>query len=276
MRTPDIKFKRKWAVLWLWLLVLSGWIFYCSSCIAQLSNEFGYKVACTTEDPHGTKILFIGNSFTYVNDVPSIFAWMVKKQQPNYHFQIVSFSLPSYTLTQHSERPEIKNLLAKQSWNLVVLQDQSSAPFRGQLALNESFEALLPLIKIAKAKPLAVMTWADRGHVSDQSFISQTYRRTGQYLHMNVIPVGDLFFYVQEKYPDICLYSEDDHHPSIAGSYLYALAVYAHIFGRQNLAAIENNDKSAPPIKADVAKILSMCVHDWPSICRIHPEFTEE
>jgi len=276
MNTPNLRNKRKWAILVLWLLVLLGWISYCRSCLAQLSSEFGYRVACSTEDPHGIKILFIGNSFTYVNDVPSILAWMVKKQQPNYHFQIVSFTLPSYTLMQHAERPEINNLLSKQSWNFVVLQDQSGAAFRGQSSINESFETLMPLIKAAKAKPLAVMTWADRGHNTDQSVISQTYRRTGQYLNINVLPVGDLFFHVQEQYPAIGLYSEDDHHPTIAGSYLYALVVYAHIFGRQNLPVIENNDRSAPPIKADVARILSMCVHDWPSICKTHPEFTEE
>src|SRR5277367_6375033 len=105
MKTPIRKTERRWANAGFLLIILVSWLsYFCISCLAQEPTFPGLKVICTTDDPHGTKILFIGNSFTYVNDAPGIFAWMLKKQQPKYHFQLVSFALPSYSLLEHAQR----------------------------------------------------------------------------------------------------------------------------------------------------------------------------
>jgi len=276
----NIEFKSRWCwatVLWIAILITATSCASISSEIGQLC-PFGLKIVSESNDPHATKILFIGNSFTYTNNVPAILAWMLNKQQPNHHFRIESFTLPSYSLQQHMQRNEIKNLLSNRAWDFVILQEQSGAAFEGQSAVRSSFGAFLSLVQTTGAKPLMVMTWADRGEFANEGIISQTYRRTGRDLNLTILPVGDLFFYVQEKYPQIALYLDDCHHPDVAGAYLYALTVYSQLFGDKNLPNIDNKDNSppAPSIKPDVSRELSSSIKEWHSISKIYPEYTEE
>ncbi len=234
--------------------------------------------------PDATKILFIGNSFTYTNDVPSAFCWLLRSYRPQEQFCVESFTMPLLSLEDQLHRGEVEKLFAHRSWDYVILQEQSGAAF-SQRSLKTSFEKFAALIKPTGAKTLAVMTWADRGLFANQCIISQLYRRLGRELNIGIVPAGDLFFVVQEQDPAVSLYQTDEHHPDAAGAYLYALAVFAQLFGdqkppfqvnEQNLAQTGTVDQRHPPVSSAVANQLCRAVSGWAELQKSRPEFRDE
>src|SRR5262245_9941274 len=71
-------------------------------------------------------VLFIGNSFTYVNDLPRMVAELAKagKQRPFHYDQETP---GGYTLEQHWKNGKALAKIQSRQWDFVVLQDQSQA-----------------------------------------------------------------------------------------------------------------------------------------------------
>jgi hypothetical protein len=69
------------------------------------------------------RVLFIGNSHTYYNDLPQLF---YNLSLSGNHPVIKDMSaIGGYTLEQHSTNPTTLSKIAHGGWNYVVLQEQS-------------------------------------------------------------------------------------------------------------------------------------------------------
>ncbi|HEY9676581.1 MAG TPA: hypothetical protein V6C76_01165 [Drouetiella sp.] len=171
------------------------------------------------------RVLFIGNSFTYVNDMPNIFAELVKQRTPNIQVTGVLRAVGGHTLAQFSNEKDTMGLIdSKDGWNYVVLQEQSEMalyPERRQ-SMHDSCVFLGRHIKAARARPVLYMTWADKAKPENQYQLSTAYTDFGREIDALVVPAGDLFMEVNRAEPSINLYDTDNHHPSRYGSYLVA------------------------------------------------------
>jgi hypothetical protein len=219
------------------------------------------------------RILILGNSLTFYNDAPSLLADMLKKADPSGNYFLTSASWPGYTLNNHLNRKEVKELFTE-NWNTVILQGHSGAAFEGKGYVENSIKELLPLVEKSHAKPISVMTYADKCYFNNQSVISQSYREADRKLKVPTIAIGDMFFHIQETNPEIELYSPDSHHPGANGTFIYCLAIFKQLFGEEKFAKLANfTPKNLDP---KVCKTLYECVRDWGTIAQSHPEYSAQ
>ena len=108
------------------------------------------------------KILFIGNSYTYFNDMPALFgAECEKKGVPA---DVKSVTAGGYMLSQFlSDDDEygrrVKQLLRDEKFDYVVMQEQSVLPATDPAAFLKSVSELTALIRKNGAKPVLYQTW---------------------------------------------------------------------------------------------------------------------
>jgi hypothetical protein len=194
------------------------------------------------------KVLFIGNSYTYYNQLPVLIDNLANA---NGNDIIHDSSTPGgYSLSQHAGNATTLNKIKAQDWDYVVIQAQSQEPSfsPGQVAsntypsasiLNDSILANNPC-----TEPLFFMTWGRKnGDASNCAayppictYDGMQQRLRESYLEMALVniassaPVGVAWKTVRDLYPLIELYNPDESHPSLAGSYLAACVFYASIF----------------------------------------------
>lgn len=186
------------------------------------------------------RVLFLGNSYTYVNDLPSTFAQLARSASRNVEASMVANG--GETLAQHTTSPESLDKIASQAWTYVVLQDQSETPATSAGRDYYTYPAARTLavrVEAAGAVPMFFMTWAHRdglpaaglpGYESMQQQLDGAYISIARELKVPVAPVGYTWHMVRHDHPEIELWSDDGSHPSKTGTYLAACVFFASIF----------------------------------------------
>ncbi|MBF0502064.1 MAG: DUF4886 domain-containing protein [Candidatus Riflebacteria bacterium] len=200
---------------------------------------------CSSEP--GTRVLFIGNSLTFTNDLPGMIARLA--QTRNRYMEYEMFAPGGYTFSQHASNPELKKMIDKGTWDLVVLQEQSQMPaLEDQKVAAEVFpnaQKLSQLIRQSNSKASVVffMTMAKKnGDPDNSSYIPElgtydgmqkrlitSYTRMAQQNRGILAPVGLAWKKVRSEKPALNLY-QDETHPDITGTYLAACVFYAVLF----------------------------------------------
>src|SRR5664280_2803382 len=72
------------------------------------------------------RILFIGNSYTYVNDLPRVFTDLARSG--GHRVQTGMSAQGGWTLADHVASTSTLDLLRSSKWDFVVLQEQSEIP----------------------------------------------------------------------------------------------------------------------------------------------------
>lgn len=194
-------------------------------------------IAGCGEPTNATRILFIGNSFTYGNDLPRMFAEL---SEAGGHTVVVDFSaMPSWELNQHLTTTATLDKLAERQWHVVVLQERSFFPADPDLREHQMYPAVRRFdtkIRNIGAKTMLFMTWADRSVAGQQDFyavqseITHSYMKIGNELNAVIAPVGSAWQTAFRREPSLALWDKDNHHSSVIGSYLAACVFYSAIF----------------------------------------------
>ncbi|MBS1953698.1 MAG: hypothetical protein JST89_05925 [Cyanobacteria bacterium SZAS-4] len=210
---------------------------------------------CSDSESPSLSILFIGNSFTYYDNMPLHFSKLAKLRFPNKEFKVYFQAGPGMFLGQHTEDERTMNTLMKSGkWDYVVLQDQSGAALRPlpTMTMKSNLKWFDKRIKQIHGKTALFMTWSDLDQPQDQVPISKGYREAAQELKAILIPAGELFLEVSQKSPEITLYDEDRHHPGHYGAFLVAcLAEAILLHTHDELLDIANKRKNGhiPPLQ---------------------------
>ena len=198
-------------------------------------------------------VLFIGNSYTYYNNLPEMISNIANDLGDTVNYDQ---NTPGGTsLYAHSQNQTTINKINQQNWDFVVLQDQSQRP-----SLSPSYVAasvypyatqLVNLINsnYICSEPVFYMTWGRK--YGDQTncqsyppvctFLGMQERLRDSYLTMgldnnaSVSPVGVAFKNSISLDSTIDLYTSDNSHPSIYGSYLAACTFYSTIFKKSSV-----------------------------------------
>lgn len=194
------------------------------------------------------KVCFLGNSYTYVNDLPTLISnialangdTLIKDQN----------AIGGYTLSDHSTNATSIAKIASQDWDYVVLQEQSQLP---SFPYQQVQSDVLPYAKVLTdtiryfhscVKPIFFNTWGRRDGDpqwdSINTFLKMNNRLYNTYNMMSddfstlLSPVGKAYEYIYNDPSAIVshydLYASDGSHPSIYGSYLAACVFYQIIF----------------------------------------------
>lgn len=181
--------------------------------------------------PKELKILFIGNSYTYGNDLPEILAQLMNGKGIKVSYE--SVTVGGATLEKHWLDGKAKGAIHKQTWDYVVLQEQSTRPFSHREAFFHYAKLFTEEIEAAKAKPLFYMTWAAKANPDEQPKLSEAYRTIAKETGSLVAPVGEAW--KQAGLVGIDLFISDGRHPNLFGSYLACCVIYQTLSGKSAL-----------------------------------------
>jgi hypothetical protein len=174
------------------------------------------------------RILFVGNSFVSRNDVPGLVRDLAASaDRPSATAAIVAGGA---SLRRHLNAGTVVRALSESSWDLVVLQEQSTLPIKNPRRYHENVRAMAALVAAAGAEPVLYMTWARRAAPESQQLLTAAVEAIGKEVGARVAPVGLAWSAVARSHPDIGLYAADGSHPTAAGSLLAAFVLYGVIF----------------------------------------------
>ena len=175
------------------------------------------------------RILFIGNSLTYWNELPAMVQSLAAAAKRRVTFQMVAF--PDVSLEDHWQRGEAVRAIRRGGWSHVVLQQGPSALPESQKLLREYVRRFDAEIKAVKATTALYMVWPSRARQQDFDGVSASYAAAARDVDGLLLPVGDAWRAAWKRDPGLALYSPDGLHPSRAGSYLAALIIVSRSLG---------------------------------------------
>jgi hypothetical protein len=178
----------------------------------------------------GKRVLFIGNSLTYANDMPGIVtALAAAVHEP---VRVVTIAFPDFSLQDHWNQGAAREAIAGGCWDVVILQQGPSALEESRAILVEYVRRFSTLARAAGATPAVYMVWPARDRLIDFRRSSESYRIAADTAHDVLMPVGDAWEAAWRRDSSLVLYAPDGLHPSAAGSYLAALVITARLAGR--------------------------------------------
>lgn len=215
------------------------------------------------------RALFLGNSYTGVNNLPQMVADVTTSTGDTLLFD--SNTPGGYTLQGHSTNATSLAKIALSNWDYVVLQEQSQFPsFPISQVETDIFPYAHFLDSIINAENPCVetvfyMTWGRKnGDASNcaswppvctysgmDSLLNLRYRMMADSNNAIVSPVGAVWKYIRQNFPLIDLYQSDESHPSVAGTYAAACCFYTALFRKDPTGITFNSTLSA----ADAANI---------------------
>lgn len=188
------------------------------------------------------KILFIGNSYTYYNNLPQLLENLINENEMD--IEIDSLTVGGRKLYENlslddEKYIELCNLLTKNSYDILFLQEQSFLPLLDYCTFEKGVADLINLIK-AKRNILYV-TWGRKDGANilkEYGLTNETmtiklntaYQKVAFEYNCETSLVGLYFNYITSHYPILNLYDDDLSHPSYLGSCLAALIHYKTIF----------------------------------------------
>ena len=214
-----------------------------SSCTLSDGLDLSVKKSSSVDPSEITaKVMFVGNSFTYFNDMPSIFASLGTAL--GMHVEATGITKGAQhlidTANSNDEVGKQFDEALKTPHTHFILQEHTTTP-------TSNFNNFLAGVRACKAKIVATQqnpkiylysTWAYTSMLNDGETIPQceariraAYEDCGNQTSLPVLYAGKAFTYAYEHQPTINLYGDDNKHPSYAGSYLVAATHLASLFG---------------------------------------------
>lgn len=216
-------------------------------------------------------ILFIGNSYTYYNELWNIFKDISISQ--GFDVKVDQVTNGGWSLAQMNDENDtygakVKLKLQTNKYDFVFLQEMSMRPANEPALFYDSVRSLSKKIKDTGATPILYATWGRKAgnsalavnNLTDYSMyqkVISAYKAIGEELNIKVSYVGTAFYDVYKNNPAIDIYDEDKTHPSLYGSYLAGMVHYATLFG---LSPFGMNAKLIE--KYEIQKVLEIAAHN--------------
>lgn len=192
------------------------------------------------------RVLFVGNSYTAVNDLPAMVSSIAGSMGENMTYET---SAPG-GCTFQNHLTQSAQYIQQGGWDVVVLQEQSQLPsFPYSQFMNESYPYAQQLCQMIRqynpeARIVFYMTWGRKNGDSQNaqyypvlgtyegmdSLLLARYMQMAQDNHAQVSPVGVVWHHIRNHYPQIELYQSDESHPSLYGTYAAACCFYTVLY----------------------------------------------
>ena len=193
------------------------------------------------------KVLFIGNSFTYVHDLPGTFKALSNAAGKTVTVDDYTIGGAMFAGTNGlANTPAVYAKMHSQKWDYVVLQDNqgSFAVYQNQVTstniaanmrLRDSVKAILPCASV-----IWFTGWGPKGGVFSGDNTNQELNRIdSNYQYMQnkyptkkeiMAPFGKAWNNSMALQPNLNLFETDDVHPGMAGQLLNASVLYTTVF----------------------------------------------
>jgi hypothetical protein len=176
------------------------------------------------------KVLFIGNSHTYLHYMPQMLLGLAKAEKRGFGLEVDQSIGDGVNLAWHWNSDLTRRKMRAKKWDYVVLQDRSGGPLVELSSFRSHARLLNEEIGRHEAKTLFFMTWAHRDRPETQSILTKSYRNVANELCAVLAPVGLAWARTQNLDADIILHHKDGRHASPVGAYLTACVFYSVLF----------------------------------------------
>lgn len=195
------------------------------------------------------RVLFIGNSYTYFNDLPWLTQQLAASAKEPKTLETEMVVVGGATLKNHWKRGKALRLLKAKRWDYVVLQEQSTLPITNSKEMYKYASLFDAKIKRVNSQTVFYLTWAKQNQPETQQILTDAYMSIAKELNAKVAPVGIAWQKVQEANVKLNLYSCDQSHPSPIGSYVAACVFYTTFYENSPIGLsrrIYSSDSSTP------------------------------
>ena len=179
----------------------------------------------------GRPVLFVGNSHTYVNDVPGI-VQALSDSAGGERLAVASVAFPDYALEDHWANGAARAAIGSRTWSVVVLQQGPSSQEDSRANLRAWAQRFAPEIRKAGARPALYSVWPSVARQQDFDRATESYALAAADVDGLLFPAAEVWRSAWRQAPDAPLYSGDGLHASSAGSYAAALVIFAGLTGR--------------------------------------------
>jgi hypothetical protein len=176
------------------------------------------------------RILFIGNSYTYANDLPGMLIGMFATK--GIKLETRSVAPGGVTLEKHWKGEEARKAIADGPWDYVVIQEQSQMPAVNPAGTLKYAALLADAVRQANSTPVFYLTWARKDKPEMQEALTATYMKAGTDAKALVAPAGVAWQNAMNADPKLVLHAADGSHPVVQGTYLTACVFYATLLRR--------------------------------------------
>ena len=169
--------------------------------------------------PTPLRILFVGNSLTYINDVPALVVAIGRANQRI--LQCEQVTAPDLSLEDHWRLGDARRAIARGGWDIVVLQQGPSALPESRALLVDYTRRFDREIKQAGAATALYMVWPSQARRGDFPDVSR-YR---------TVKYRDTRREAWQLDSRLALYGPDGFHASPLGSELAAITIFQAVTG---------------------------------------------
>src|SRR5438270_4730731 len=123
----------------------------------------------------GIHLLFVGNSLTYVNNLPALLETFADSGgEPLLETRMIA--KPDYSLEDHWNDGDARTAIAKGGWDVVVLQQGPSSLESSRTLLLQYAGAFAQAIRAAGARPALYQVWPTSDRPTDFPRANESYR----------------------------------------------------------------------------------------------------
>ena len=183
----------------------------------------------------GRPVLFVGNSLTYFNDLPLIveaLADSVPGLSAEQRLSTAMAAYPDFALYDHWADGTAVRAIDGSKWNVVILQQGSSALDDSRVLLRDWTKKFDVKIKAAGARTAMYAVWPNAARQFDFDRVNESYTLAATDVGGMLFPVGEAWRAAWRRDADLALYSSDGLHPTPAGSYIGGLVITSMLLDR--------------------------------------------
>jgi hypothetical protein len=223
----------------------------------------GATTAVEPDPAGGYRVLFIGNSLTYFNDLPGTVARLAAMGDDTIHVQMVA--LPNFAVIDHANgMSNAVEVIRGGGWDYVVLQQGPTTTPIGRDTLLLAVQQLDPDIRTAGAQTALLMVWPPADNLEAFDAVRASYQKAAQAVGGLFLPAGEAWRAAWAVNADLPLYGPDGFHPSELGTYLAALVISEAITGHdaRSLPAVAAVAAHPLPTSATTVRTLQRVAHE--------------
>ena len=177
------------------------------------------------------RVLFLGNSHTYVNQLPCLVQRLASSLQPRISLEVVAVARDGATLEQHWADSSTRALLEARAWDFVVLQEQGRRPVQHPELTSAAVRRFADGVRRVGARLVLYIPPVASRRSSELPRITAVYQEIAAATQSTIAPVAQAW---EDSRADstLRLHGADGVHASAMGSYLSACVLLAAITAR--------------------------------------------
>ena len=162
------------------------------------------------------KLLFIGNSHTYVNDMPQTVKLNATKE-----IEVTMIARPGITFQDHLNDPTF-HFMIKQPFDAVIIQQAAHSPCPSKEETLRDGKLIIEEARENGQNIYVLIPWSHKGYLDKHEEIQDIYATLVEETGIAGINAGNV---IKALWDQLDLFYKDDEHMSPLGSYVEACCI---------------------------------------------------